>query len=91
MTAGGQPSQLFPGPVGTRAAQFGMDLHDAPGAQVGFQLHWDTPGIHPGRAAFLLVREIYGWFEIDEDGIPYTSVEGGERVIDPEVIRRNHP
>lgn len=40
----------------------------------------------PGRAAFLLVAELYAWMGFEEERIPYTLDVEGVRSIDPEQI-----
>lgn len=39
------------------------------------------------RVAFVLLKEIYLWFGIEEDQVPYTKLENENRVVDPEQIK----
>lgn len=89
LTVGGHPAQLIPGPLGTFAMRFGTDVHPAPNPRGGFGASWPGGEIRPAVIAYRLVREVYRWFGLDDDDIPYTAVsEDGENVIDPEAIRR---
>ena len=88
MTVAGGPCALIPGPVGTFAWKYGTDIRRAPAAGVSFTIRWRQPDIHPGDVAYLLVREVYGWFGIEYDQIPYTAQINGRTVISPEEIRR---
>lgn len=86
MTVAGTPCGLIPGPLGTFAWE--SDIRRAPAVGASFPLRWRQPDIHPGVVAYLLVREVYGWFGIEYDQIPYTEQIDGRTVISPEEIRR---
>jgi hypothetical protein len=69
------------------AGQGQVDAHED--AEPGDEAGGDRLVITGADVAYRLVREVYHWFGISDDGIPYTSVgEDGERAIDPEAIRR---
>ena len=44
----------------------------------------------PERAAFLLVAEVYAWFGLDADQVPYSIGAEGGRKIDPNSIKARH-
>lgn len=88
MTVGGTPCGLIPGALGTTAWRFGDNIHPAPDSTRVFQVPWKEAEINPGAVAFLLVREVYGWFGIEYDQIPYADQIGGRSVISPDQIRR---
>ena len=41
---------------------------------------------HVGVIAFEVLKEIYLWFGLEEDKIPYTKTEGELKMVDPEAI-----
>ncbi len=87
MTVAGTPCGLVPGRLGTFGWEFGTDIRRAPAAGAHFSLRWQQPDIDPGVVAHLLAREVYGWFGIEYDQIPYTEQTDGRTVISPEEIR----
>jgi hypothetical protein len=92
LTVQGQPAQLIPGPLGTMRSRFEIDVHHAPGPDMDWMVKWEKSEVQPGAVAYLIVREVYRWFSLNDEEIPYTSVgEDGETIVDPEVIREAHP
>jgi hypothetical protein len=87
MTVNDTPCGLIPGPLGTFAQMYGTDIHPAPSASTKIVVHWDGPGIPPGRIALLLLAELYVWFGIEHDKIPYTKKVGNLPEIDPVQIQ----
>ncbi len=61
--------------------------HVAPDSEMERSIVWDQPEMNPGAIAYQLLQEIYHWFEISDDGIPYTkkTADGGT-VIDPDAL-----
>lgn len=88
MTFNGKPCVLIPGPIGGFAWEFGTDVHQPPQPRASVSLMWNNSPIKPGCVAFLLVREVYRWFGIEDEAIPYKEREGDEFVISPEQIRK---
>lgn len=88
MTAGDDPCRLISGPLGTFAWQFGHDIHLAPGPNADFMKGWDEEEIDPGVVAFRLVREVYLWFGIEYEHIPYTIKQGTGLAISPDEIKK---
>lgn len=62
----------------------------APDENNSFPVSWEGE-INPGEVAFQLVRQVYEWFGVDHDRIPYTEKTGGKLVISGEEIRRLNP
>lgn len=87
MHFGGKPAEFLPGPLGTSGWLFGMTVLQAPSDELHQTFTWSNPEIDPGAVAFRLVREVYLWFGMEENKIPYTS--GSDKwgtVIDPGKI-----
>jgi len=88
MTVQGKPCVLIPGPIGTFAWQFGTDIRKAPAPYFIFTLNWSDPTIKPGRVAFRLVSEVYRWFGVEDNCIPYNVQEDGQFAISAEEIQK---
>jgi hypothetical protein len=58
----------------------------APAPACSRTINVEAPSYDPGRASFLLLREVYVWFGHAEEDIPYTSGAGDSRVIDAVAI-----
>jgi hypothetical protein len=78
------------GPYGanSKAQEFGHDLREAPQNDWTITRSMPAANYDPAVTAYVLVREIYLWFGIDEDTIPYVKTEGGSAVVDVEAIRK---
>lgn len=91
MTVNNVPAGLIPGPLNTFDWKFGTNIHRAPAASKIVNLEWRDSELRPGEIAFKLVSELYVWFGLEEDRIPYSEPAGPIRVISPEEIRRLNP
>jgi hypothetical protein len=61
--------------------------HTAPDSEMARVVDWEQPQVDSGALAYQLVQEIYHWFGISDDGIPYTRKRSdGVAVIDPEEL-----
>jgi len=60
----------------------------APGNDYQKQISIDAAHAKPAIAAFLALREIYAWFGIEEDKIPYLNQDS--TAVDPETIKALH-
>ncbi len=50
---------------------------------------WRQETINSGAVAYELVQEVYHWFGISDDRIPYTKQDStGVTVIDPEALKK---
>ena len=66
------------------------DLHRAPDS--GVQSRYRGNGLRPGQLTFELVKEVYRWFEFEDNLIPYTEQIEDHLEISPDQIRniRSH-
>jgi len=87
MTMKDTPCGLIPGPLGTIRSEYGMEIHRAPISGKKITVRWEKPDIVSGLIALLLVRELYAWFAIEHNRIPYTKQIGDHTEIDPEQIQ----
>jgi hypothetical protein len=63
--------------------------HFAPESRMERTITSEGANIESGALAYELVQEVYHWFGISDDGIPYTKKDpDGVTVIDPEAIKR---
>jgi hypothetical protein len=82
---GDQTFDLEPGPLDGFGA---ASLRQAPTSSKIFRTEVSYGLDAPGRAAVLLLSELYNWMGYEEDRIPYTALYEGVRIIDPEKIVR---
>ncbi len=80
---------LNPHPVSTYGSVFYDDWQPAPESFAKRQIRVQTEELktRPDVVAYSLVRQIFIWFGIMADTIPYTSVEGFVRFIDANKIK----
>ncbi len=79
---------LIPHPVSSRAFTFTDDRHVAPESSGTRKLSVSTE-LLKSRAdvvAFLLVRQIFYWFGVSTEMLPYTSTKDGATYIDENLI-----
>lgn len=63
--------------------------HYAPESGMDRAIAWGHEQINSGAVAYDLVKEVYNWFGIADDGIPYTKKDAsGATVIDPEALKK---
>jgi hypothetical protein len=80
---GGKRATLGAGPLGPFF--FGMGgQHAAPDSKMDRLITWERREIEPGTVAYQIVKEVYNWFGISDDGIPYTKERA--TVIDREAL-----
>jgi len=48
----------------------------------------DASTYSSGEVAFVLAREIYLWFGLDEDKIPYSGTVNGKRFVDKDALTK---
>lgn len=85
MTVNNEPCRLYPGPIGER--YFRGDLHRAPDSDVVIRSRYRGNGLRPGKLAFELIKEVYRWFEFEDNLIPYTEQIEDHLEISPDQIR----
>jgi len=89
MTMNGSPLVLSPGPVGGFEWRSGRNEKPAPysSKKINYECKEE---INPGLAAYQLAKELYVWFGINEDDIPYTEASGASRSISEQQIIALH-
>lgn len=81
---------LIPGPVGSVAWKFGINIHRATESKLRVNILWQSKDIDPGRIAYRLLASLYEQFGTDHDAIPYREKAGSDFIISAEEIRRLH-
>jgi hypothetical protein len=82
----GKRASLGEGPLGRFF--FGPANHFAPDSTLDRLFVWEGSDIESGAVAYELVKEVYNWFGISDDGIPYTKKQQtGIATIDPEALK----
>lgn len=84
----GEKSSLVPYQLGTMAQMFGDGLRVAPEDEATFSKRFRASEFDPASAAYEIVREIYLWFGITEDKIPYVKVDAGGSRVDIDAISK---
>lgn len=87
MTRNNTPCGLIPGPLGTFAMEFGTDIYRASDADAAFTVDWEDTEINPQAVAFLLISQVYQWFGLEHDLIPYTEQIDNHLVISRDKIQ----
>jgi len=87
MTVRGKPCSLIPGPVGSHAWQFSLSSYNAPASDFVSEIKWANQEINTGEIAYHIVREVYRWFGIEDDDIPYTDRVDDHVIISADKIR----
>ncbi|HUW83696.1 MAG TPA: hypothetical protein VMZ31_12970 [Phycisphaerae bacterium] len=82
---GTPPLRLGPGPLANHLGPH--DACAAPKTDKWFEIQHDRMPLEPGKVAYLLVREVYRWFEIEDEYIPYVNVSGDTETINPDAIK----
>lgn len=83
----GVKTLLGPYATNSYAQEFGHDLREAPQNDWTVSTRMPAENYDPAATAYGLIREIYLWFGIDEDAIPYVKNEGNSAFVDVEAIR----
>jgi len=85
--AGGQKTSLVPHALGTFAQVLEMEVHEAPDNDLTLAKKFSAKDFEPAVAAYTIVREIYLWFGIDDDKIPYVNRDSSTPMVDIDSIR----
>ena len=88
MHLGGIKTKLGPYGLQSFGQRLSFDLKEAPSNDWSVTQELKTENCDPSWIAFILLREIYLWFGLEENKIPYTKLENGVRVVDPEQIKK---
>jgi hypothetical protein len=78
---------LGPFSADSYAAVCGHELHEAPEDGKTWTSKFAADRYDPAVVAYELIREVYIWFGIDEDEIPYVKKVGNVQVVDVEAIQ----
>jgi hypothetical protein len=63
--------------------------HTAPEVNMNRTVTWEHESTNSELVAYELIQEVYHWFGISDDGIPYTRKGAtGTTVIDPEALKK---
>jgi hypothetical protein len=78
---------LSPGAVGTIGWKFGNNLISPPESDFTFEYLWKDGQIKPELLAYFLVREIYAWYGLEYEKMPYTKTADGITIIDIDTLK----
>jgi len=82
----GKLAKLSEGPLHPTFFESGRS-HVAPDSDMERTVIWEQPEIDPGAVAYQVLQEVYHWFGISDEGIPYTKKSAdGATVVDPEEL-----
>ncbi|MFH1597103.1 MAG: hypothetical protein ABIG94_12185, partial [Pseudomonadota bacterium] len=87
MSVSNRPSIIVPASLKSNDWSFKIHKYPAPDSGKFLSLFWEGESIEPGEVAFGLVKQLYEWFGIEHEKIPYTKSDSGRMVIDPEKIK----
>jgi hypothetical protein len=79
-------TKLAPYGLDNMSQQFGMHEQSAPADIGSFEITAPANDFDPLSVVFDVVKEIYLWFGIEEDKIPYFKVEAGKHRLDTAAI-----
>jgi hypothetical protein len=84
---------MIPYGTGTYAWLFDDEQFKAPEASMLREVDVSIEELtsRPGVVAYSLVQKVYTWFGISSEKIPYISVEGDKKFVDPEKIINSKP
>lgn len=89
MHSNGVKSYLLPHGTDSWGYPFvGREPDSAPDDDGTKTVEADTEDFDPREVAFRVVKEIYLWFGLEEDKIPYVTIENNARLIDLDAIKR---
>ncbi|HEY6349510.1 MAG TPA: ATP-binding protein [Candidatus Angelobacter sp.] len=87
MKKDGIPSYLFPYQLGSYGQATG-ERHDAPENEAVLHIQISTKDFSPEKTAYELVEEVYLWFGMEPEKIPYITPDAKDKKIDIEKIRK---
>jgi hypothetical protein len=87
MHLNGIKSRLAPYQINSTAQMFDIDTTEAPENDFAFTKTFLTKDYDAGLISYEIIKEIYFWFGIEENKIPYTKDEESIKKIDPESIK----
>jgi len=87
MHLNGIKSYLVPYQLGTIAQMFDDDAKEAPENDGLIVKTFSAHDYDIGAIAYEILKEVYLWFGLEENKIPYTKEETGVKMVDPETIK----
>lgn len=78
---------LAPFEAGAFAQLFDHEKKEAPDDAMTIQKRFPTEGYDSTAFAYAMAKEIYLWFGLEEDKIPYVKEEGGGKFVDVAKIK----
>ncbi len=88
----GPPACLPPYASGSRAQELAIEKSEKEASQSDWRKEFRIDTAESiGRSAYDIIEEIYLWFGLEVDMIPYTKEVDGRREIDVNGIRNSHP
>lgn len=85
---GGVKSYLVPGGLENYTQLFEIDKKDASDDNGTISKTFLTKDFDAAVIGFEILKEVYPWFGIEEDKIPYIKIENGLKMIDVETIKK---
>jgi hypothetical protein len=82
----GEKTYLVPHGVHAWTYETPFEVNEAPEDCMNKVITLPATNFSAGAAAFTILREIYLWFGLSEDKIPYAKVSDGGSEVDPEQI-----
>lgn len=80
-------TSLAPFTAGTFAQMFDYEKQEAPDDVMTIQKRFQTESYDSTAYAFAMAKEIYLWFGLEEDKMPYVKEENGKKFIDIGAIK----
>ena len=84
----GVKSYIVPSGLEGHTQSVEIDKKDAPDDSGKISKVFSTEDFDAAAIGFEIVKEVYLWFGIEEDKIPYIKTEGGFKTIDTEAIKK---
>ena len=84
---GGVKTGLAPYAADAFSPLFGHEIKEAPDDAMKIQKWFPTEGYDSTVFAYEMAKEIYLWFGLEEDKIPYVKEENGKKFIDIGAIK----
>ena len=83
----GIPSYLLPYQLGSYGQLIG-DRRDAPESEAVLEIQISTKNFSPEKSAYGLVKEVYLWFGMEPEKIPYVTSDANDKKIDIDKIKK---
>ncbi len=84
---GGLKTSLSPYQAGSMSQLFDHEKKDAPDSEITIVRTFSTDGYDATVYAYQMAKEVYLWFGLEEDKMPYVTEENGRKFIDVAAIK----